>query len=297
VQAVAVAAHRQFAQGARDRGLQRLVPAFGEGVFALPRGERGEDRREDPVEDGLLNGRQRPAALIAEALRRTQVDHGLPARSVQRRRGGEPFEVVGHGPPVTKLVMPAQRRAEQPPRPRGTARVACDLAQAVQDRTHPIGVVGRPEEPPCPPEHGVGAAEVTSVTGGLAKHVVGRRLTAQIAGQRCLCQFLLEMRLGRVIVAQRERRLAQEAVRPGQAPVVAEWPAHREALPRKLRGSAIVAGEAGECAGLQQGAGPDLRGARIPLHGVQGEQPLQLQNTLGNRPAPLPHRADRGGET
>ena len=42
--------------------------------------------------------------------------------------------------------------------------------------------------------------------------------------------------------------------------------------------------------------GPDRGGARALLRIVRGQQPVELQHALGERPAPLPEQAERGGQ-
>ena len=78
--------------------------------------------------------------------------------------------------------MAAQRRAEQPPGLDGTSGVSRDLAEAAQDHAHAVGFAGRAEQPQSLPEQGVGPAELTLETGGLAEHVIGMRLPGHVAG-------------------------------------------------------------------------------------------------------------------
>ena len=133
-------------------------------------------------------------------------------------------------------------------------------------------------------------------TGVLAEHVIGVSLPGQVADLRGFGQFALEMRLGRGVVARAERYLAQEAVRPGQALVVPERLAQLEGPPGQPHRPGVITLEAGQRAGLHHGGGQDRGGTRALLRVVRGQQPVELQHALGERPAPLPEQAERGGQ-
>ena len=118
--------------------------------------------------------------------------------------------------------MAAQRRAEQPPGLDRAAGVSRDLAQAAEDHAHAVRFTGRAEQLQGLPQQRVGPAELALETGGLTQHVIGVGLPGHLADLRRLGQFALEMRFGDGMVAQAKRHLAEEAVRPGQALVVAQ---------------------------------------------------------------------------
>jgi hypothetical protein len=118
--------------------------------------------------------------------------------------------------------MAAQRGAEQPPGLDGATGVSRDLAQAAEDHAHAVRFAGRAEQLQGLPEQRVGPAVLALETGGLTQHVIGVSLPGHHAGLRRLGQFALEMRFGHGMVAHPERHLAEQAVRPGQALVVAQ---------------------------------------------------------------------------
>ena len=190
--------------------------------------------------------------------------------------------------------MAPQCRAKQPPGPAGLAGVARDLPEAAQNHAHATRVTGLAHYLQRRPEQQPGPAEVTAVPGNLAEHVVGLSLAEQVSSLRSLGELVLEVMLSLVVGAHGDRRFTEETMGYRQAMVVAPRATELYTMAGQLRGSWVIAPEAGQRAGRQDGGSPDGGITRATLNVVGSQQPIELQDALGEGTALLPERAERG---
>ena len=195
--------------------------------------------------------------------------------------------------------VPGQRRAEQPPGLAGAARrLARPRRGCSGSRSTPSGSpAARNSFRACQSRE---LARAYSPGGGRPGRACYRPELARPASpaSSSLRQFALEMRLGRREVAHARAPPRPGSGAPGPGPGGRPAAAHSSmAMPGQLHRSGVVTLEAGQRAGRQHGGGPrSRRELGRCCASSAGQQPVELQHGLGERPAPLPEQAERGGQ-